>query len=218
MLKVSQYAMLFGIATVALIVVLYSYFSNESHMNESSVTADDHAHTSVSTPLTPITTNQTDYPPRKQQIAWTEIQLDNTLPKSKWTRVPDHAVFVSFNDRFDQWLLNTPVEVHIPHIDKTYNAVVDRITPNGLTSTTIRASPDTNENDLKRFILTFREDQTLAYVSTAQGSWELTGDGQIGWLVSTAELKRTQDYSEPDVLNEHYDRYADAEYVPRPDE
>lgn len=203
---------------MALIVVLYSYFSNESHVNESSLADIDHAHTSASTQPTQITLNQTDYPPRKQQIAWTEIQLDNTLPKSKWTRVPDHAVFVSLNDRFDQWLLNTPVEVHIPHIDKTYNAVVDRITPNGLASTTIRASPDPNENDLKRLILTFAEDQTLAYVSTVQGSWELTGDGQIGWLVSTAELKRSQDYSEPDVLNEHYDRYADAEYVPRRDE
>ena len=210
--------MLFGVATVALIVLFFFYSKDESHLVESSIAEVDHSHAHVATASTPSTTNQPDYPPRKQQIAWTEIELDNSLPKSKWARVPDHAIFVSLNDHFDQWLLNTPVVVHIPHIDKTYNAVVDRITPNGLLSTTIRASPDADEIELKRLIVTFGEDQTLAYVSTTQGSWELTGDGQIGWLVSTAELKRTQDYSEPDVLNEHYDRYAGAEYVPRRDE
>ena len=209
---------LLGVATVALIVALYFYSADKSHVNETAISAVDHSHAHIATQSTPSTTIQSDYPPRKQQIAWTEIELDDSLPKSKWNRVPDHAVFVSLNDRFDQWLLNTPVEIHIPHIDTTYSAVVDRITPNGLHSTTIRASADAHESDLQRFILTFGEDQTLAYVSTTQGSWELTGDGQIGWLVSTSELKRSQDYSEPDVLNEHYDRYAGAEYVPRRDE
>ena len=211
--------MLCGVATLLLIVVLFFYSTDNSHIVESSISEVDHSHAHVAARSTSSTTIQSDYPPRKQQIAWTEIQLDDSLPKSKWNRVPDHAVFVSLNGRFDQWLLNTPVEVYIPHIDTTYNAVVDRITPNGLHSTTIRASADADENELQRFILTFGEDQTLAYISTTtQGSWELTGDGQIGWLVSTAELKRSQDYSQPDVLNEHYDRYAGAEYVPRRDE
>lgn len=125
---------------------------------------------------------------------------------------------MDLNDRFKQWLLSTPIEIHIPHINKTYNAVVDQITPNGLESTTIRASPATGEQDLNRFILTFGEEQTLAYVSTNQGSWELTGDGRIGWLVSSTDLRRSQDYSKSDVLNESYDRYAEAEYVPRRNE
>lgn len=214
----SRYATILGTAVAVLSVVLYLYFINKSPLDESSVADLVHSQANLRTPPTPNTTKQQDHPPRKQQIAWSEIQIDRGLPQSKWARVPDHAVFVSLNDRFDQWLLGTPVEVQIPHIDKTYHAVVDRITPNGSTSTTIRATPDNDDQDLKRFILTFGEDQTLAYVSTNQGSWELTGDGQIGWLVSTAELKRSQDYSEPDVLNEHFDRYAGAEYVPRRNE
>ena len=205
--------MLVGATVVALIVVLYFYTANNTEIDDFAISEVSHPPASGLTHGTTEKATQTNFPTRKQHIAWTAIELDNNLPKSKWAHVPDHAVFVSLNDRFDQWLLDTPVEVHIPHINKTYNAIVDRITPNGPQSTTIRASPDAGEHDLKRLILTFGEDLTLAYVSTNQGSWELTGDDQIGWLVSTAELKRTQDYSQPDVINEHYDRYAGAEYV-----
>ena len=213
--KISRYATFAGIAILALIVVVYAYFNRQSSLSEPSIAQVDQSHTNES--IAPVTrnANQTSFPPRKLQIAWTEIASPDSLPKSKWTRVPDHAVFVSLNGRFDQWLLQTPVEIYIPHIDKTFNAVVDQITPNGLLSTTIRASAASDEQDLKRLVLTFGKDQTLAYISTTQGSWELTGDGQIGWLVSSADLKRSQDYSEPDVLNEHYDRYAGAKYVPR---
>ena len=213
--KVGRYATYTGIVILTLIVVAYVYVNHQPSIDEPAVAHVDHSHVNEALRPNTRTTNQTNFPPRKLQIAWTEISSQDNLPKSKWSRVPDHAVFVSLNSRFDQWLLHTPVEIHIPHINKTYRAVVDQITPNGLLSTTIRASPDAEEQDLKRLVLTFGEDQTLAYVSTNQGSWELTGDGQIGWLVSTADLKRSQDYSEPDVLNEHYDRYAGAEYVPR---
>ncbi|MCY4130458.1 MAG: hypothetical protein OXG15_14585 [Gammaproteobacteria bacterium] len=213
--RASRYATYAGVAILALIAIVYVHFNYQSPIDEDAVAQVDHSHTNEA--LRPVTkeANQTSFPPRKLQIAWTEIRSPENLPKSKWSRIPDHAVFVSLNGRFDQWLLHTPVEIHIPHINKTYNAVVDQITPNGLLSTTIRASADAEEQDLKRLVLTFGKNQTLAYVSTSHGSWELTGDGQIGWLVSSADLKRSQDYSESDVLNEHYDRYAGAEYVPR---
>ena len=213
--QVNRYATFSGIAIVALLVVAYLYIWNESPVDESTFTEVERSSAPVSSSQMNGVANQPNYPPRKPQIAWTEISSDDNLPKSKWTRVPDHAVFVSLNDRFDQWLLNTPVEVRIPHIDTTYRAIVDEITPNGRHSTTIRASAAPNEQELNRLILTYGQDQTLAYVSTKQGTWELTGDGQIGWLVSSAELKRSQDYSESDILNENFDRYAGAEYVPR---
>lgn len=213
--KVGRYTTFVGITIVALVVVIYLYVNHQSSVNKPAVTQIDHSPANEA--LRPVTRNASgaNFPPRRLQIAWTEIPSQNNLPTAKWPRVPDHAVFVNLNDHFDQWLLHTPVEIHIPHIDTTYNAVVDRITPNGLLSTTIHASAASNEQNLQRLILTFGEDQTLAYVSTNHGSWELTGDGQIGWLVSSSDLKRSQDYSESDVLNEHYDRYADAEYVPR---
>lgn len=213
--KVNRYATVAGIGIVALLVVAYVYFRNESPVDESTVTHVEHSSPAASSSHVTSTTSQPNYPPRRPQIAWTEITSDENLPKSKWSRVPDHAIFVSLNDRFDQWLIDTPIEIRIPHIDATFRAVVDEITPNGLHSTTIRASAASDEHDLNRLILTFGEDQTLAYVSTKRGSWELTGDGQIGWIVSSADLKRSQDYSESDILNENFDRYAGAEYVPR---
>ena len=213
-----RYATIAGIAIVSLLVVTYLYLSNRAIVDESTSTAVDQSPTTEPRAQVTSSARQVIHPPRKQQIAWTTITSDDSLPKSKWSRVPDHAIFVSLNSHFDQWLLHTPVEVHIPHIDKTYNAIVDQIMPNGRHSTTIRASPSSDEHDLNRLILTYGQDQTLAYVSTKQGSWELTGDGQFGWLVSSAELKRSQDYSESDILNENFDRYAGAEYVPRREE
>lgn len=154
-------------------------------------------------------------PPRKKYKAWESIQLHSNIDLSNWPRIPKHAAFVSFDGRFNNWLLQTPLEIYIPQIDTTYDAIVDQITPNGRHSTTVRASPLAEDSGLQRMILTYGGNQTMAYISTDQGSWELTGDSYLGWLVSTTALKKDRNYAETDVLNPAYDRYADAEYVPR---
>ena len=154
-------------------------------------------------------------PPRRVESVWTNVINRQDIDQTLWPNVPDHAVFVDLNGHFQQWLLGTPVNIQIPQTGKTYAARVDRITPNGSSSTTIHAAPTEEESELERLILTFSADQTLAYISSHQGNWELNGDSQTGWLVSSAKLNRSRDYSESDVRIRDYDRYANAEYVPR---
>lgn len=154
-------------------------------------------------------------PPRKKRIAWEKLELHSNIDVSKWPRIPQNASFVAFSDPFEDWLLHSPIEIYIPQIDQNYRGIVDKITNNGRHSTTIRASPQAGETDLQRLILTYGENQTMAYISTRQGSWELTGDDYLGWIVSTTSLKKGRNYPETDVLNPAYDRYAEAEYVPR---
>ena len=209
------YATLSGIAALACIGVGYWYFGEQASFDAGHAESADAPHVADSSLLNEPISQSTSFPPRRPQTAWTAVAIDNSDPASKWAHVPEHATFVRLNDRFDEWLLNTPIEIHIPDGDHTFHAIVEQITPNSPTSTTIRASPAPEEHQLGRFILTFGIDHTLAYVTSKHGRWELVGDGEIGWLVSTSDLKRSQDYGESDVLIERRDRYANAEYVPR---
>lgn len=156
-----------------------------------------------------------DFPPRRKQTAWTAMPSDPFRATEQWSNVPDHAVFVRLDGQYEQWLLGSPVDIYIPHLDKTLTAVVDRIRPNGVKSMTIHAVPAENEQILKKLVLTFSEVQTLAHVTTNQGSWEMNGDHEIGWIVATADLHKSRDFSETDVKMHDYDRYANAEYVPK---
>ncbi|MYD42522.1 MAG: hypothetical protein F4W90_01360 [Gammaproteobacteria bacterium] len=177
---------------------------------------DDHTHTlaTKSKPANPATLPQ-DLPARKTQVAWTTLTNQSLRNEDRWSHVPEHAVFVNLNRQFEQWLLSTPVTIEVPHIDASFEALIERIERNSPKSTTIYGIPSENEEELHRLIVTFSENRTLAYISSARGSWELVGDREIGWIVATIDLKKSQDYSETDVRGKRVDRYANAEYVPK---
>lgn len=155
------------------------------------------------------------FPPRRTYTVWDDVPDPGSVDRSVWRHVPDQAKFVMLSQDFNQLLLNTPLEIHIPQTKETHSAIVDRIVPTAFGATTVYAKPKEGETVLERLILTYNEVDTMAYVSTTQGNWELKGDGKIAWIVSTQDLKRNQDYSRPDILNEPEFRYAGAEYVPR---
>lgn len=194
-----------------------AYFAFDYVQSDSSGHAHQHAERSHATEsaVAPRATIAGAYPNRRQQIAWQVVSDAKSIDQTLWPNLPDFAEFVDLNREFDQWLLGTPVEIQIPQTGKTYAATVDRIVPNGKTSHTIHAIPSENEQELERFIVTFNDTSTLAYVSTKAGVWELVGNAETGWIVSTQDLDASRDYSEPDLLVQNYDRYKDAEYVPR---
>ncbi len=216
MSKTTKYTIATMAGVLALALVFYYQVQQYTKPAPTEITqSEEKSPLTTNTQRGPQATLPPNLPPRKTQIAWTKL---DKIDPAEWPNAPSQATFVRFNDRFDEWLLGSPVEIHIPPIGKTYDAIVDRITPNGLDSTTIRASPTLQEPELQRLVLTFSAKQTLAYVSTNQGSWELQGNDHTGWLVSTTSLKRAQDYSKSDVIRPIRDRYADAEYVPRREE
>ena len=185
-----------------------------------------HSHPTVNTEIVPretvsqVATTEPNkvFPQRRTHQAWYLPSADADLADLPTENLPRGSAYVRVSKKYQQWLLGTPVEVHIPQIDKTYLAVVDRIAPDAFGNTTIHAIPSQTEEVLDRLILSFNSANTLAYVSTNEGSYELTATGEYGLLVPSSSLGVTKDPSVPDVGEQKKNRYADAEYVPRRDE
>lgn len=154
------------------------------------------------------------FPPRKLRQAWLETSGKDAKLVSRPRDLPGDSVFVRLTGEYDQWLLGTPVEISIPQTGKRYRSVVDRISPDEFGNVIIHAKPDTAEEEFLRLILTFNSAQTLAYVSTTLGSYELTGTENGGWITSTNSLQEKRDYSQKDVMETQRDRHANTKYVP----
>ena len=154
-------------------------------------------------------------PPRKTHVPWVAVTDTAPIDRSIWHHLPSAARFVSLNQEFDQWLINTPLQLHIPQLETSYDAIVNRIVPSEFGATTIYAESADEESTFENLILTYNEVDTMAYIGTTHGSWELKGNHSNAWIVASRELKKNQDYSKPDLLKRNEFRYADAEYVPR---
>ncbi|MCY3883781.1 MAG: hypothetical protein OXG24_02580 [Gammaproteobacteria bacterium] len=159
-------------------------------------------------------TPEQQFPPRKLRQAWYKTSGKDAKLIERPQDLPGDSSYVTLTGEYDQWLLGTPVEIAIPQIGKRYRSVVDRIAPDEFGNVTIHAKPDADEEEFLRLILTFNSAQTLAYVSTTSGSYELTGTETGGWITSTSSLQKKRDYSLKDVLETQRDRHANTKYVP----
>lgn len=166
----------------------------------------------------PTSNAEPQFPPRKLRYAWHETNPNDQDAPSLPEGMPDDSVYVTLTGEYSQWLLGTPVEISIPQTDKTYRSVVDRITPDGFGNTSIYATPDSDEKEFQRLIVTYGNDQTFAYVATSEGSYEFHGTDEAGWLTPTSSMGQHIDYSKPDVAETRRDRHANTKYVPRREE
>lgn len=171
----------------------------------------DHAHADES--------DDPQFPPRKLRHAWHEIQANEQVASSGSQSATDDSVHVKLTGEYAQWLIGTPVEISIPQINKSYRSIVDRIVPDGFGNTSIYAKPDSEEEEeFQRLIVTFGASQTFAFVSTSEGSYELQGTDEAGWLTPTSSLRENIDYTKKDVAETRRDRHANTKYVPRREE
>lgn len=168
----------------------------------------------IAVPVAKQKSVQDEFPLRRTHQAWfatTNPEIPASTPEQE---LPKDSVYVRVSDSYRQWLLGTPVEIYIPQTDVTYTGIVDRITPDGFGNFTVYAGPEPDDSVFKKLILTYNQKNTLAYVSTLEGNFELTASGEYGLLVPSSSLPIAKDPSIPDV-GEREDRYKDAEYVPR---
>ena len=203
--------LILAIALVVFVSFVGYYFWPESDTQiDESLSTD----TNLDDPSVPQNLFDPQYPPRKLRQAWYETSAKDSKLIPRPQDIPSDSTYVTLKGEFDQWLLGTPVEVTIPQTGKRYRSIVDRIAPDEFGNVTIYAKPDTDEEEFLRLILTYSGEQTLAYVSTTSGSYELTGSERGGWLTSTNSLQAKRDYSYKDVLETQRDRHANTKYVP----
>lgn len=201
-----------GLAVALVLIgtfVAYYFWPNEGTVGEQTAelikTPDGSATQEISEPQ---------FPPRKLRQAWYETSARDAKMHTRPKDMPDDSTYVTLTGEYDQWLLGTPVEISIPQTGKRYRSIVDRIAPDELGNVTIFAEPDTDEEEFLRLIVNYSSTQTLAYVSTTLGSYELTGSEKGGWLTSTTSLQKRRDYTLKDLKETQRDRHADTKFVP----
>lgn len=201
-------AISFAILLVAGIFLVQLLRSPENEVSNQKDTVEiGHTTDAPQTTMSPTTNT----PDRKVQYAW--FETDQTAIERP-EDVPSEATYVSFNGEYEKWLIGSPVIVVILQTKKRYRAVVDRIEIDDFGNNRIFAEPDSNDDDFSRLILTVSDKQTLAYVSTEQGSYELTGTDEGGWLIPTRVLQANIDTTKKDVLGTLRNRHLNTKYVP----
>lgn len=216
--KVNRIAIFGGMAGVLVLVaigVLYALQQENPETSAPLVASPPDPSPEISVPAAKEDSAQDKFPPRRTQQAWfttANVDIPSATPDQE---LPKDSVYVRVSDTYRQWLLGTPVEIYIPQTDVTYTGIVDRIEPDGFGNTTIYAGPEPEDSVFQRLILTYNHKNTLAYVSTREGGFELTASSEFGLLIPSSSLRIAKDPTIPDVGKTKRDRYRDAEYVPR---
>ena len=216
--KVNQLAIYGGIASVLLLIavgVFYLFLDENPDVSAPVAISPPVPVPTIDVPITKADSARDKFPPRRTQQVWftaADVEVPSSIPDHE---LPKDAVYVRVSDNYRQWLLGTPVEIYIPQSDSTYAGFVDRIEPDGFGNTTIYAEPGPEDSVFQRLILTYNHKNTLAYVSTREGNFELTASSEFGLLIPSSSLQIAKDPTIPDVGTTQRDRYRDAEYVPR---
>ena len=213
-------------ATLLCVVVATVYFLSVATDTEDVVeSSDDHAksvtessddeHSHGSSVADSATAR---FPERNLRYAWQKTPDTKIDELERPADLPDESVHVTLPGDYERWLLGTPVELEIPQANKKFRTVVDRIVPDDFGNTSIYAKPDADEAEFQRLIVTFNSTHTFAYVSTAQGSYELSGTNRGGWLIPTRSLDKRRDFSLKDTGETLRFRHTNTKHVPPRDE
>lgn len=202
------------VATITIVLVVSPPFG--SNKNASKLSQTDNTTTGLESPTT--TDPATVYPPRQTRYAWYELSDDEIENIKESSEYPPETAYVKLTGEYDKWLLGTPVEIVIPHIPEKFEALVEKIKPNGFGSTTIFAGPANQEDGFEQLIITYSATGALAYVQTTAGSYEmsqLVGTDDIAGIIPSEVLHNNQDFTLEDTGKVFRDRHSDAIYVPR---
>ena len=205
-----------GLLSITLALVLISSYVAVEHFrsqkivdsNSSEDTLTQHANIDPKETSSP----SSNLPSRKTYYAWSEA--DQTKIE-RHEELSAEAVYVNLNGEFDKWLIGSPVVVEVPQTQKLYRSVVSRMEIDDFGNHRIWAEPDLDENEFSQLIVTVSDNQILAYVSTEQGNYEMTGTADGGWLVPTQELQANIDPTKNDVIGTLRHRHANTKYVPK---
>ena len=109
------------------------------------------------------------------------------------------AVLVALEPRMWHWAEGDQISLIIPHVDKTVEVEIESVKRGlgGSRSYLARTGGPNTEYDV---VVTVGDRNAFAFVGLPQGSYELVGNRDYGWLMPTASMERHVDYSKPDYV------------------
>lgn len=107
------------------------------------------------------------------------------------------AELVSLASDMQTWQVGTRVAFDIPHTGATVESVIERV-ETGLAGNTSYIGWVIGQDSSQRMVVTVGERNAFAYIGTARGGYEMVGNRDFGWLMTSAGMDRHVDYSKPD--------------------
>ena len=131
---------------------------------------------------------------------WTAIDERTVTELPAYKEVVQDRVLVRIVDAPGGWRVGQRIAIPIPQLNEVFTPVIERI----------QSGPDSTRSYIgtltevagrnHRFTITVGPRNTFAHLSTPDGTYELVATGELGWLMSTANIDRHVDYSVPDFV------------------
>lgn len=123
----------------------------------------------------------------------------SNLPTFQDVDMVEDKALVRLVDPLHQREVGDSLAVSIPQLGETYRAVVERV-KYGPGNAVAMSGRITDGDRQHIFVYTTGPDAAFAHVGTAHGTFELYANGEIGWLMPTANMDQHVDYSVPDYF------------------
>ena len=136
---------------------------------------------------------------RERQVGWSaadrEAVAADRLPAYQETFTD--AELVSLASDMRTWQAGTRVAFDIPHTGATVESVIERV-ETGLAGNISYIGRVVGQDSPQRTVVTVGGRNAFAYIGTARGGYEMVGNRDFGWLMTSAGMDRHVDYSKPD--------------------
>lgn len=131
---------------------------------------------------------------------WRPVDESTVDPQSvpAYKEVVEGRVLVQLADTQRRLAVGDRVSVSIPQLGETYRPVVERIETGPGTTRSFVGSSAATDDQRHRLVFTQGPRSTFAHIGTPQGTYELVANGELGWLMPTANMDQHVDYSKPD--------------------
>ena len=98
------------------------------------------------------------------------------------------------------WRVGDRLTLPVPQLGAVYRPLIDEIDdgPGGARSVLGMVRGDDGRD--RRYVVTVGPAHVFAYVDTPNGPYELSGGGELGWLLPTSSMMAGFDHSEPDYI------------------
>ena len=134
------------------------------------------------------------------QAAWALADQNAVAPE----RLPPYqetytdARLVSLAGGLGNWSAGSRVFFDIPHTGERLESVIERV-ESGLAGNISYIGRVDRDDALHRVVVTVGARNAFAFIDSGQGSYELVGNREFGWLMSTAGMEQHVDYSKSDI-------------------
>ena len=98
------------------------------------------------------------------------------------------------------WRVGDALAIPLPQLDATYRAPIEEVVNGPDESRAFTGKIVGEDGRLRRYVVTVGPSSVFAFIDTPEGSYELVGGAEFGWLVPTTSMIAGVDFSQRDYF------------------